>query len=330
MIRTLMLSTLCLFSFSQAKTNFLIITADDMNQDSAGCYGCPIPDITPNIDTLAAKGLRFEHAHVAATACYPSRTAISTGRRGHRSGGEGFFYLRFPDIPTVQQLLHDNGYRVGILGKVTHSTPYEDTPWDLAKEMERDTDEFERETAAFIDEAAKTDQPFYLIVNSHDPHRPYYDIKKGGKEGRSVPSRVYQPEEIPIHPTVPDTPAVRYEQACYFCSVRRFDDVVGRMIKVLEERKLTKDTLVVLLSDHGMAVPSAKSNCYPQSTRTPFILRWDGKIKPGQVDSEHFVSTMDILPTILDAAAIENPGGFDGRSLTTLFNGGTHSIAIIV
>ena len=132
--------------------NFLIITADDMNWDSVGCYGCPLKDVTPAIDELASHGIRFEHAHVAAAACFPSRSAISTGRRGHRSGGEGFFHLRFPDIPTVQQLLHDNGYRVGILGKVAHSTPYENTPWDLAKEMHRDTDEFEKETAAFIDD----------------------------------------------------------------------------------------------------------------------------------------------------------------------------------
>ncbi|MEM7014010.1 MAG: sulfatase-like hydrolase/transferase [Verrucomicrobiota bacterium] len=133
---------------------------------------------------------------------------------------------------------------------------------------------------------------------------------------------MYQPDEIPVHPTIPDTPAVRFEQACYFSSVRRFDDVAGRAIRVLEDRNLAKDTLVILLSDHGMAVPSAKSNCYPQSTRTPFVLRWDGKIKPGQEDKTHIVSTLDILPTILDAAGIENPEGMDGRSLTSLFNGG--------
>lgn len=301
--------------------NFLIITADDMNWDSVGCYGCPLKDITPNIDNLASRGIRFEHAHVASTACYPSRSAISTGRRGHRSGGEGFFFLRFPNVPTVQQILHDNGYRVGILGKVKHSTPYENTPWDLAKEMGRDTDEFETETAAFIDQSLAKKKPFYLIVNSHDPHRPYYKIDKTRTGAGDEPSRVYQPDEIPIHPTVPDHPDVRYEQACYFSSVRRFDDVVARVVKVLEERKLTKNTMVVLLSDHGMAVPSAKSNCYAQSTRTPFIVRWDTQIKPGQTDTDHMISTMDILPTILEAANIKNPGGMDGRTIMPLFEG---------
>jgi N-sulfoglucosamine sulfohydrolase len=321
----LAMALLTMAATAAPRPNFLIITADDMNWDSVGCYGSELKGITPNIDRLAAAGLRFEHAHVGSTACYPSRSAISTGRRGHRSGGEGFFFLRFPDIPTVQQLLHDNGYRVGILGKVAHSTPYKDTPWDLAKEMHRDTNEFEKETAAFIDEARKADKPFYLIVNSHDPHRPYFNADARKNEPGVIPSRVYQTNEIPIHPTIPDTPAVRDEQAAYFSSVRRFDDVVGRAIKVLEARGLAESTMVVLLSDHGMAVPSAKSNCYVQSTRTPFIMRWDGRINAGQVDSKHIISTMDILPTILEAANITNPGGMDGRAITTLFNGGSQA-----
>ncbi len=301
--------------------NFLILTADDMNWDSVGCYGCPLEDVTPTIDKLATDGIRFEHAHVASTACYPSRSAISTGMRGHRSGGEGFFYLRHPDVPTVQQLLHDEGYRVGILGKVTHSTPYEDTPWDLALEMGRVTEDFAKESAAFIDDSVKQDKPFYLIVNSHDPHRPYFKIDKAGAGDPGEPSHVFQPDEIPIHPTVPDHPTVRYEQACYFTSVRRFDDVVEATLKVLEDRGLEENTMIILLSDHGMAVPSAKSNCYTQSTRTPFIVRWDGKVTSGRVDSEHIISTMDILPTILEAAGIENPGGMDGRSLMPLLRG---------
>jgi len=188
--------------------------------------------------------------------------------------------------------------------------------------MHRNTDEFEKETAEFIDQSTKGNKSFYLIVNSHDPHRPYFNTHARKNEPGDIPSRVYQPAEIPIHPTIPDTPAVREEQAAYFSSVRRFDDVVGRVVKVLEERGLAENTMIVLLSDHGMAVPSAKSNCYVQSTRTPFIIRWDGRIKPAQVDQQHIISTMDILPTILEVANIKNPGGMDGRSLTTLFNGG--------
>ena len=83
-------ATTVLAQDQQTPVNFLLVTADDMNWDSVGCYGCPLEGVTPNIDRLAAQGIRFEHAHVASTACMPSRLAIMTGQRGHRSGGEGF------------------------------------------------------------------------------------------------------------------------------------------------------------------------------------------------------------------------------------------------
>lgn len=303
------------------RVNVLLITADDMNWDSVGCYGCPLENVTPNIDRLAKEGIRFEHAHVASTACTPSRMAIMTGRRGHRSGGEGFFHLRFPGVTNLPQLLHDNGYRIGLLGKVTHSTPYEDTPWDVSKEMGRDTNEFEKETSAFVDDSIEAGKPFFLVVNSHDPHRPYYKVDRNRTGAGDEPTRVYQPNEISVHPTLPDHPDIRYEQACYFSSVRRCDDVVGRVVKLLEDRKLTKRTMIVFLSDHGMAVPSAKSNCYTQSTRTPFIVRWDENITAGQTDTEHMISSMDLLPTIAEVAGIEVPESLDGRSLTSLFRG---------
>ena len=139
--------------------------------------------------------------------------------------------------------------------------------------------------------------------------------------GSDEPSRVFQPDEIPIHPTIPDHPDSRYEQACYFSSVRRCDDVVGRVVKLLEDRKLTGNTMIVFLSDHGMAVPSAKSNCYVQSTRTPFIVRWDGDVPVDQVDAEHMISSMDLLPTIAEIAGIETRDELDGRSLMSLFKG---------
>ena len=113
---------------------------------------------------------------MAATACQPSRIAIQVGRIGHQSGGEGFHCLRIKDLPTLPRTLKKHGYRVGIIGKVKHSSPYENTPWDLAIEVHRNTDEIIRLAKEFIEIAKKNGQPFYLVVNSHDPHRPYYNI----------------------------------------------------------------------------------------------------------------------------------------------------------
>ena len=87
----------CLANELAQPVNFLIITADDVNWDSVGCYGCPLKNVTPTIDRLARQGVRFEHAHVASTACYPSRSAISTGRGQGQIACENFS-MSYPPI----------------------------------------------------------------------------------------------------------------------------------------------------------------------------------------------------------------------------------------
>ncbi|MGB0369976.1 MAG: sulfatase family protein [Opitutales bacterium] len=330
--KTFLKLTACLFICSsalQAAPNFLIITADDMNWDSVGAYGCTLPDTTPNIDRLAQEGILYDQAHVASTACMPSRNAINTGRFPHRSGGEGFQHLRFPDVPTIPAVLHEAGYFVGILGKVNHSTPYKDTPWDFAEEIGRNTEQFYTKSKGVIETAQAAGKPFYLIVNSHDPHRPYFKhqnkdkapVPRNGKAPNSIPSRVFMPDEVPVPEDFPDHPEIRYELADYFSTVRRCDDVVGRMMDLVNDLGIADNTIVMFLSDHGMATPTAKSNAYQDSTRTPFIIRWPGKTPAGMVYDKSFVSALDIFPTLLDAADIPNPGDMDGVSLLPTFQG---------
>lgn len=313
---------------AQAQPNFLIITADDLNCDSVGAFGSKMADTTPHIDQLASQGIRYDKAHVASTACMPSRNAINTGRFPHRSGGEGFQYLRLKHVPTIPATLKAAGYTVGILGKVKHSTPYEDTPWDYAEEIGRNTEAFYTKSKAFIESAQSTGKPFYFIVNSHDPHRPYYNHENAGKPARSrngqppssEPSRVFMPNEVVIPADFPDHPEIRKELADYFSSVRRCDDVVGRMLALVDDLDIADDTIVMFLSDHGMATPTAKSNAYLDSTRTPLIIRWPGKTPKGALYDQSFVSALDIFPTLLDAANIPNPGGMDGISLLPTFD----------
>ncbi len=116
--------------------NILLITADDMNWDAVGAYGCPVRETTPNIDRLASEGICFNHAHVTIAVCQPSRSALMTGRYPHRNGGEGFFHLRTTGIPILPDLLRREGYQVGILGKVGHSTPYAEFKWDMTHDMD--------------------------------------------------------------------------------------------------------------------------------------------------------------------------------------------------
>lgn len=111
------------------RPNILLITADDLNYDSLGSYGCQVPNITPNLDRLAAEGLKFNHAHVNIAVCQPCRQSIMTGRYPHRNGAEGFDPIA-DDVPTLQEQLRAAGYLNGILGKEIHLRPKHRYCWD--------------------------------------------------------------------------------------------------------------------------------------------------------------------------------------------------------
>ena len=317
---------------SAARPNILLITADDMNWNAVGAYGCPVADTTPNLDRLAASGVRFELAHVTIAVCQPSRSALMTGRYPHRSGGEGFFRLRRPDVPILPDILRRSGYRVGILGKVPHSTPYEEFEWDTCLDrtklgMGRNPGVYGSRAREFFDEALKEGRSFFLMANSHDPHRPFYgNDRPEWYDGRispsaAIPSRAFDAGEVPAPGFLADLPEVRRELAEYYGSVRRCDDTIGELLGALGESGAAENTLVVFLSDNGMAFPFAKTNCYLHSTRTPWIVNWPGKIEPGTVEGRHFISGIDLMPTILAAAGIELPPDVDGASFLSLLGG---------
>ena len=167
------------------RPNILLITADDMNYDASGAYGCKIDDITPNIDRLAAQGMKFTSAHVTIAVCQPCRESLMTGRYPHRNGAEGFHPID-KSVPTLQEQLQKTGYLNGILGKNSHLAPKEKYCWDYYIETAqlgqgRDPKLYGQFAKAFFDKAKTENKPFFLMANSHDPHRPFAgsDQEKG-------------------------------------------------------------------------------------------------------------------------------------------------------
>src|SRR6185436_7584842 len=117
-------------AFAQTtRPNVLLITADDMNYDTPGYAGCRVPDITPNLDKLAADGIYFRKAHVTVAVCQPSRSVLMTGRYPHRNGAEGFNPIR-EGVPTLGEELRAAGYYNGIFAKVPHLAPIGRFCWD--------------------------------------------------------------------------------------------------------------------------------------------------------------------------------------------------------
>ena len=311
-----------------APPNILMIVADDLNWDSVGCYGSPVEGVTPHIDALASQGMRFGRAHVTVAACQPSRSVWMTGRYPHRNGAEGFEPID-EGVPTLVEKLREAGYFTGIIGKINHLTPKTKFPFDYdvpSKEWlgwGRNARRYYQATKGFLKEANKQGKPFFLMANSHDPKRPFAGSAQEKHYGRTypVPPRVYEPSEVEVPASLPDLPEVRLEVAQYFTSVNRFDVTLGRVLEALAEAGLEDDTVVVFASDHGMAFPFAKMNCYLNSTKVPFIVRWPGVVDAGRVDDEHFVSGVDLMPTLLEIAQAEECPGMDGRSFAPLLRG---------
>lgn len=310
------------------RSNILLITADDMEGTTPGAFGGPA-GITPALDRLAEQGAVFTRAHVAIAVCQPSRSAIMTGMWPHRNGAEGFEPID-DDVPLLTERLREHGYAVGILGKVEHLQPVERFGWEHAVGMAelgmgRDPRRYAAEMETFLEAAG--DRPWFLMLNAHDPHRPFHGADDVGRffddqqqAGIPAPSRIIEADEAAPPGYLPDVPEVRREYAQYLSSARRCDDVVGQALRVLDESGQADDTLVVFLSDNGMAFPFSKANCYLQSTQTPFIVRWPGRIAAGRREETALVSMLDLHDTFCEVAGAP-VGTTDGSSLLPLLEG---------
>lgn len=310
--------------------NILLIVADDLNCSTTPMFGCKVPDLMPNIENLSKEGMLFKRAHIVSGASQVSRGGIMTGLYPHNSGIDGFYHTD-KDIPTFQETLQANNYRIGIAAKVSHSTPKATIEWDYTVDGQdihqgRDPQVYYDSMTKFISDCKKEGKPFFFMANSIDPHRPFAGSlqekqKMGTKRSYPDPERFYKPEEIEVPRFVPDLPEVRVEVAQYFSSVKRLDQTVGMVLKALKDTGMEDNTIVIFLSDNGMSLPFAKTCSYLHSTHTPLIVKYPGVTKPGSIDDTHFVNGIDFMPTILEAASIPVPDGLDGKSYLPLLGG---------
>jgi N-sulfoglucosamine sulfohydrolase len=306
--------------------NILFFTADDMNYDSSTVFGGPIKDLTPNVDQLAAEGLRFEHAYSTVAVCQPVRQTMFCGLYPHRSGSMGFFPVK-PEVTTLNERFRDAGYLISRFGKGKHLQPSDKFHTDLGDDtICRHPTKLAEATRTFLRKARDQGKPFFHNINCYDPHRPFIGMKgpEDLAEGET-PSRWIKTGEITEVPGfLEDLPEIRRELAGYYTNVRRLDDAVGAVLAVLKEEGFADNTLVVFYGgDHGMSFPFAKSNSYANSSRGALIVRWPGVTKPGSVDRNHMVSTLDFTPMLLDAARLPAIPNVDGRSFLPALKGET-------
>jgi N-sulfoglucosamine sulfohydrolase len=278
--------------------NILLITGDDLGPQ-LGCYG-DHTITTPNVDLLAAEGVRFEAAYITQSSCSSSRSSIFTGLYPHQNGQIGLAHRGFTmnrAWPTIPAILKQSGYRTGHLGKV-HVIPDAAFKWDFEAKGSRDIQQIRKDFVSFLD---KGKEPFFLKLSFIDPHD-------------DIPDQVGGVPEHPLaHDAVKDfpwSPGGRSESkrtpASFYNSVKRMDEALGLVLKALEESGQAGNTLIIFLGDNGPPFPCGKQSCYEAGLIEPLIIRWPGHAKAGLVRSE-FVSTVDFLPTILAAANVPIP-----------------------
>lgn len=273
--------------------NFLFLISDDHSVPDLGAYGNTAVH-SPNLDRLAAQGIRFDKAFVASPQCSPSRSSIVTGQMPQATGTSRL-HAPLRDVPTALDALASAGYFLGAYRKV-HLGDQVEAKWDFRGDDEEPfTSFFDRLPA---------DRPFFLHIGFDDPHRPYED---GAFDPPHDPAKVVVPHFLP------DTPEVRADLARYYDEIARMDAEVGGLLALLEERGLADDTLILFAGDNGLPFPGAKGSLYEPGVRVPLLAAWAGKIAPGSVDG-HLVSLLDLPATWLDAAGLPRPEGVRGRS----------------
>lgn len=322
--------------------NILFILADDLGYGDLGAYGNG-KIATPHLDRLALEGTRFTRFYANGPICTPTRVALLTGRYPQRFGLYGGLKLDSPwglppDTTTLPELLRQAGYETVHVGKWhvghaeegfrplasglddffgflhAHHLPktYHDPRLRRGEEPDRVraghlTDLLAEEAESFLRRSAGSGKPFFLNLWTFSPHKPLQPPKRW---------------------------AERYDDTVegrYAALVSALDENVGRLLTVLDETGLARDTLVVFTSDNGGSrdvhggrngpLRGGKNQLTEGGIRVPLIVRWPGRVPAGTVRDD-LTASFDWFPTLLELAGVETDAiDVDGRSLVRVLEG---------
>jgi N-sulfoglucosamine sulfohydrolase len=310
---------------ADARPNILVVLSDDHSVPHVGCYGNM--DIrTPNLDRLAADGLRCDRAYVTCPQCVPSRASIMTGRSPVAIAMTRFSAPLPADIKIFPELLRERGYYAGVAGRTYHldgsALPPESQRvferhglrtfskrLDYVKTTGNQKEMF-AQFREFLDQVPKG-KPFVLQLCSNDPHRPY---DKNAIPEPHDPQRL----KLPVH--FPDTPLVREDFARYYDEIARFDRFIGQVLDELRRRGFADNTIVIFMGDNGAALLRGKGTLYELGVHVPLLVRWPGHVPPGTT-TRALISGEDLAPTLLEAAGVPVPKEMTGRSFVKLLRG---------
>jgi len=312
------------------KPNVVILLSDDQRWDDYSFLGHETIE-TPNIDRLAAQSLVYERGYVPSSLCRPSLASLSTGLYPHQNGitgndpqenkrtkaGRAVLVNRFKENPRIANILGQHGYISFQAGKwweghysdggFTDGMTHGDITkggrhGDVGLKIGRNT---MQPVMNFIDKAVEEDKPFFLWYAPMMPHLPH-----------NPPKRLldkYTTEDRPV------------EIAKYFAMCDWWDETCGQVLDHLDKKNIADNTVVIYLCDNGwiqqadkgggaVGGPRGKRSVYDGGTRTPIMIRYPGQVKAARNKTD-LASSIDVVPTILDAVGVETDVNFPGLSL---------------
>ncbi len=280
-----------------------------------GCFGARDAK-SPNIDRMAAEGVKFENHFSTGSVCVPSRAGILTGQYFHSAR-----ICRYaPNQPSLPRSLRAAGYKTLRLGFAEENEyaspakaplPYPDS--DTSGRELLGYDESWTESSGAADVAQKLedivsnlgDRPTYICASFHEAHSPYNaDVTDEEIDAVVLP---------PDLPQLPDERETRRMLAQFNRLVTQADTAIGRILDCVKAQGLYGDSLVWFSADHGIDFPRAKQTCYDMGTGTPFIL-WGGALPCHGVSLGGLSSHLDIGPTVCELAGARAPEGSLGVS----------------
>jgi arylsulfatase A-like enzyme len=332
------------------RPNFVFILADDLGYADLGCYGGRA-SCSPELDRLAAQGLRFTDGYSNSPVCSPTRFALITGRWQYRlrAGNDEPIASRHrgnavlglpPDHPTLPSLLRAAGYRTALVGKwhlgfLPHFGPLKSGYDEFFGPMSGGVDYFtHRDSAGHHDLfEGETESPRegYLTDLISDGAVRFIERQRGGAA----------PFFLSVHYTAPHWPwETRGDEAVarsierishtdggsvptYLAMIRHMDEGIGRVLRALDATGAAEATLVVFTSDNGgerfsdtWPLVGKKMDLLEGGIRVPYIARWPGRIGAGATTVQHAI-TMDWPATMLAAAGVSPHRDYpmDGISL---------------
>ncbi|MCA9059247.1 MAG: sulfatase-like hydrolase/transferase [Planctomycetaceae bacterium] len=331
--------------------NIVILLADDLGYGDLNCYGDSTLQ-TPNIDRLAADGLRLTSCYASHPNCSPSRAGLLTGRTPFRLGIYNWIptfspmHLRRSEI-TIATLLRNSGYDTCHVGKwhlngglnlvdqpqpwdhgfshwyavQNNALPNHRDPWNFYRngaavgpQQGYSAELVSAEAVRWLKELRDPARPFFLFACFHEPHEP---IASADRFTNLYPS---------------DDPSY----SAHHGNISQLDEGAGRVLKAIDELGQRNNTLVFFTSDNGPAITGMhphgsagplrdkKGAIYDGGIRVPGIVRWPGHVAAGSVSDEP-VCGIDMLPTICEIAEIAPPRNrtLDGCSFAPVFSGGS-------